>query len=215
MTITTSPATARTDVRAAGDTAAPTISATGVRRVGVAVAAGAGVWSLSMMTIGANPDSSLGITISDAAALPFQLSLFALVTAQLRTWATGTSRAARGMLRVEYALLALASLWTILHGAVPAFRDDAWLAVLDAFWPLSMLGMFIIAVKIAFAGRWKRAGRVWPLVAESWAVVCVPVFGILGPGQAANLVAGGHLLVGYVTLGLILALRPQVTGARS
>jgi hypothetical protein len=215
MTITTRPATARTDVRAAGETAAPTISATGVRRVGVAVAAGAGIWSLSMMTVGANPDSSLGITIADAAALPFQLSLFALVTAQLRTSATGTSRAARGMLRVEYALLALASLWTILHGAVPAFRDDAWLAVLDAFWPLSMLGMFIIAVKIAFTGRWKRAGRAWPLVAESWAVVCVPVFGILGPGLAANLVAGGHLLIGYVALGLILALRPQVTGVRS
>jgi hypothetical protein len=57
------------------------------------------------------------------------------------------------MLRVEYVLLGLASLWTVLHGAVPAFRDDAWPAALDAFWPLSMLGMFIIGLKIAFAGR--------------------------------------------------------------
>ena len=53
------------------------------------------------------------------------------------------------MLRVEYGLLFLATLWTVLHGLFPSFRDDAWLAVLDLFWPLSMLGMFIIGVKIA------------------------------------------------------------------
>ena len=94
-----------------------------------------------------------------------------------------------------------------------AFRDDAWLMVLDAFWPLSMLGMFIIGVKIAFAGRWTGLARVWPAVAESWAVVTVPSMVILGAG-AAQVVGAGHLLVGYVTLGLIIALRPHLTGAR-
>ena len=60
---------------------------------------------------------------------------------------------------------------------MPSARDDLWLAVLDVFWPLSMLGMFVIGVKIAFAGRWTGAARIWPLVAESWAVVSVPAFG--------------------------------------
>jgi hypothetical protein len=59
------------------------------------------------------------------------------------------------MLRVEYVLLALASTWTVLHGLVPSFRDDLWLAVLDVFWPLSMLGMAVIGVKVALAGRWR------------------------------------------------------------
>lgn len=58
------------------------------------------------------------------------------------------------------------------------------------------------------------AVRAWPVVAESWAVVNVPVFGALGPGRAADLVGGSHLLLGYCTLGLLLLLRPELTGAR-
>ncbi len=86
------------------------------------------------------------------------------------------------------------------------------LGVLDAFWPLSMLGMFVIAVKIAVAGRWRGAARFWPLVAESWAPVVVPVFAIAP--AVSHIVGAAHLAVGYVTLGIILAMRPQLTGAR-
>jgi hypothetical protein len=118
------------------------------------------------------------------------------------------------MLRTEYVLLSLATLWTVLHAALPWARDDAWLAVLDLFWPLSMLGMFIIGVKIAFAGRWRGAARSWPLVAESWAVVSVPAFGIFG-AAVGQYVGASHLLIGYVTLGLIIAARPHLTGART
>ena len=156
---------------------------------------------------------TLAQTVNDMGALPFQASLFALVTLQLRTAATGTSRVARGMLRTEYVLLALATLWTVLHGFFPSVRDDAWMLVLDAFWPLSMLGMFVIGVKIAFTGRWTGLARVWPLVAESWAVVTVPAMGVFGAG-VGQAVGVGHLLVGYTTLGVIIALRPQLTGAR-
>ncbi len=205
MTITSTAAPARTDV--AGTATAP--SASLVRRAGVAVAAGATIWSAATFAVGSNPADNLGITISDLGALPFQLGLFALVTAQLRTGATGVTRFARGMLRVEYVLLTLATLWTVLHGAVPAFRDDLWLAVLDAFWPLSMLGMFIIGVKIAFAGRWRGAARFYPLVAESWAVVSIPAMGIFG-AAVGNAVGASHLLVGYVALGLLIALRPHL-----
>ena len=156
---------------------------------------------------------NFSILVTDVGALPFQFSLFALVTTQLRTAATGVTRLARAMLRTEYVLLALATLWTILHAAVPAFRDDLWLAILDVFWPLSMLGMFVIGVKIAFAGRWRGKAGVWPLVAESWAVVSVPSFVIFG-SEIARFVGAGHLLIGYVALGLILTLRPHLTGAR-
>ena len=85
--------------------------------------------------------------------------------------------------------------------------------MLDICWPLSMLGMFAIGIKIAFAGRWRGAARGWPLVAESWAVVTVPTFVVLGE-SVASIVGGVHLLVGYVTLGLILVARPHLVGAR-
>jgi hypothetical protein len=114
---------------------------------------------------------------------------------------------------VEYGLLALATLWSVLHGAFPALRADLWLAALDAFWPLSMLGMFVIGVKILFAGRWKGLARIWPSIAESWAVVCVPSMVIFGEA-AVRWVGSAHLVVGYAALGLILAFRPHLTGAR-
>jgi hypothetical protein len=209
MSITTTPAPARTD-----ETTARTVPTTrSARRTGIFVATGSAIWSAAMFA--ANPQSadSTDILINDIGGLAFQASLFALITLQLRTGATGTTRFARGLLRTEYVLLSLATLWTVLHAAFPAARDDLWLAVLDVFWPLSMLGMFVIGVKIAFAGRWRGTARVWPLVAESWAVVSVPAFGIFG-ATAGQYVGASHLLVGYATLGLILALRPHLTGAR-
>jgi hypothetical protein len=76
--------------------------------------------------------------------------------------------------------------------------------MLDLCWPLSMLGMFLIGVRIAVAGRWTGLSRWWPMVAESWAVVTVPALGIGGPG-VARVVGALHLLVGYAVLGLVVA----------
>jgi hypothetical protein len=211
MTITTTPAPARTD---ASTPARASITTRAVRRTGWAVAGGSLIWAAAMTAFSPQSTDDLGILVIDLGSLPFQLSLFALVTTQLRTAATGTSRLARGMLRTEYGLLGLATLWTILHALVPSFRDDTWLAVLDAFWPLSMLGMAIIGVKVAVAGRWRGLARFWPMVAESWAVVSVPAMAVFGV-TAGRYVGVGHLLIGYVALGLILALRPHLTGARS
>ena len=126
---------------------------------------------------------------------------------------TGTSRPAGGLLKVEYVLLTLATLWSVLHGAVPAFRDDLRLSVLDAFWPLSMLGMAVIGVKILFAGRWRGLSRIWPTIAESWAPVCVPGAVLVGT-TGIRWVGSAHLLVGYTVLGLILAFRPHLTDPR-
>ncbi|GAA4722027.1 hypothetical protein [Phytohabitans rumicis] len=214
MGITTEPVPARTDLTAAGaEPAVPAIAATRVRRHGAVVAAGALMWAAGIVAFGLNPPTEVGVSLSDLIAVPFQLGLFALVHIQSRTGAAGTSRAARVMLRIEYVLLALATAWSILHGAVPAWRDDAWLAVLDLFWPLSMLGMFAIGVKIAVAGRWRGPARFWPLVAESWAVVTVPATIALGD-TAGQWVGAGHLLIGYAVLGLILARRPALTDVR-
>jgi hypothetical protein len=218
MSIYTNPAYARTDVAArpadtpppAGVAPADALTDPAVRRAGRMVAAGALIWAGTTAAVGNTPDWSVGIAISDFGALPFQLGLFALVAAQLKTQATGVTRFARGMLRVEFGLLALATLWTVLHGGVPALRDDLWLAILDVFWPLSMLGMAVIGVKIAFAGRWRGAARVWPVVAESWAPVTVPAFVIGGP-TVGQWVGVTHLVLGYTVLGLILALRPALT----
>ena len=76
-----------------------------------------------------------------------------------------------------------------------------------------MLGMFVIGIKIALAGRWRGALRWWPLVAESWAVVTVPSAVIFGQ-SVGDWVGATHLLIGYVVVGLLLARRPELTDVR-
>ena len=193
--------------------AAPSTDVARVRRTGLALAATSAFWSLATYAMDAHQESEVGQTITDAVALPFQLSLFALVAVQLRTRATGTGRVAVGLLHLERVFLALATAYTVLHGAFPSLRGEPWLAVLDAFWPLSMLGMLLIGVKIAFAGRWRGPLRGWPAFAESWALFAVPSYVLFGTG-VASVVGATHLLLGYTLLGLLLHRRPDLTGAR-
>ncbi|HTJ34031.1 MAG TPA: hypothetical protein VL738_12440 [Dactylosporangium sp.] len=210
MTIRTEPIPARTDLP---PVVTARISARSTRALGLALTAGTLSWAAAIFTVGNNPTDSLGLTITDVGGGLFQLGLFALLAVQLRTSATGTTKVARGMLYVEHVLLTIATVWSFLH-AIPSLRDAAWLVPMDIFWPLSMLGMFVIGLKILFARRWRGAARIWPMVAESWAVVTVPTFAILG-SPIADYVGGSHLLIGYATLGAIVAFRPELTGARA
>jgi hypothetical protein len=198
---------ARTDAAPSPAVAADQLPPATVRRLGLGLVAGAGIWSAASFVYGFTPDTEVGIKATDLTGFAFQLGVLSLLQLQLRTRAIGTSRKAVGFLKVERVLLALAMAWSLIHGLVPSVREDAWLVALDVFWPLSMLGMFAIGVKIAFAGRWRGPARFYPLVAESWAVVSIPAMGIFGP-SVGNVVGATHLVVGYVTLGLLIALRP-------
>lgn len=211
--ISTSPARARTDVPADPPATgrAPIAPAT-VRGLGLALSAGTLAWAASIFVYGTQADG-FGERVGDLTGLLFQLGIFALLTVQIRTQATGTSRVSRVMLKVELGLLGLAGVWSLLHGLLPeAAQDGPAMQVLDLFWPLSMLGMMVIGIKLAVAGRWRGTLRWWPLIAESWAVVTVPAFILLGEG-ISNWIGGLHLIVGYATLGALLALRPELTAA--
>ncbi|WP_238016877.1 hypothetical protein KZZ52_12230 [Dactylosporangium sp. AC04546] len=211
MTIRTEPIPARTDLGPAP--VSPGISARATRIAGAILTAGSLSWSAAIFTVGNNPDTSLGLTIQDFAGGLFQIGIFALLTVQLRTQATGVSKAARVALYVEHVILAIATIWSFLH-AIPALRDAAWLVPMDICWPLSMFGMFLIGVKLIFTKRWKGAARVWPFVAETWFICTVPAFVIFGDSRWVDVIGGTHLVIGYATLGAILALKPRLTGAR-
>jgi hypothetical protein len=208
MSIQSRPAPARTDLAAAVATVheSPTISSATIRRVGAGLATGTVLWA-STMVIWGSQATGFGGRMGDLGGLAFQLGLFGLLQVQLRTRAAGTSRKAVAMIKVEHVLLAIASLWSLLHAITP---ETGWLVVLDVFWPLSMLGMGVIGVKIALAGRWRGALRVWPLVAESWVFFAVPAYAVIG-GMTASYVGAAHLLAGYTMLGVLLARRPELT----
>jgi hypothetical protein len=215
MTLSTTPAPARTDAPQAAPTApahAAPASTRSVRRAGIAVAGGTAAWAAGILVFGLDPAEGWQRLTYDLSSLLFQLGLVALVGVQLRTRATGTGRLARGLLHAEHVLLGLAIVATVSWALVPSQRETALFLALDAFWPLSMLGMFAIGVRIAIAGRWQGLARFWPLGAESWAPVVIPAAAVFA--GASSYIAAGHLLLGYTALGLVLARRPELTGAR-
>ncbi|GAA3236604.1 hypothetical protein [Nonomuraea helvata] len=177
-----------------------------MRAVGHTV--GALTWAAAIFVFGTK-GVGVGERVVDLTGLVFQLGIFCLLWVQMKTQAIGTSRAAAVALRLEAAVLGVASVWSLLHGLLPdGLKDAPWLSPMDLCWPLSMLGMAAISVKLAAAGRWRGPLRWWPLLAESWAVVTVPSYILVGE-QLAQLIGGGHLVIGYATLGVLLALRPD------
>lgn len=204
----------RAAVMAARAAALPPVPTRTARLTGALVAVGAVSWATSFLLVGGHSETETGKTVGDLMAIPFQAGLFALLALQLRTRAAGLGRGVRGFMYLELVLLSMATAWSFIHGLAPSLRDEAWLAVLDVSWPLSMLGMAVLGVKIALTGRWRGPVRFWPAVAESWAPVCVPLYVLFGGGLYADITGAVHLLLGYTALGVLLVLRPHLTGAR-
>ena len=204
MSLTQTPAPARSDLATA--TASDRTGRTHPYRFhGTILTAGAVAWSIAIALFGADPgDKTVPLVGFAIGSGFFQLGVMALLRVLWRSKALGPGRLARFFLRAETVVLSLA----IGSTTVDALRlsdltQPGWL-MLDLCWPLSMLGMFAIGVRIAIAGRWQGVSRFWPMVAESWAVVTVPSLAIGGP-SLARVVGALHLLVGYSVLGQIVA----------
>ncbi|MGZ5399829.1 MAG: hypothetical protein ACXWDM_07425, partial [Nocardioides sp.] len=178
MSVSHSPAPARSDVV----TTAPT-GATAHRPYlvhGRMLSIGAVAWSVSVLLTGPDPASSLGLVVFGIGSGLFQVGLLFLLRALWRSQALGDGRIARAALRVETVFVGLAMASTFVDMIAVSDLSKPYWAMLDAFWPLSMLGMFLIGIRIAIAGRWTGASRFWPMVAESWAVVTIPAMVIGG-----------------------------------
>ena len=202
MTISHSPAPARSDVAASAPTGSSPRHPYAVH--GRVLSGGAVAWAVSMAFFGLNPDTTVGLAVQGLGAALFQVGLLFLLRTLWRTRALGDGRFARGVLRFEAFLVTMAIGSTVVDAVQLSDLSQPGWAVLDAFWPFSMLGMFFIGIRIAVAGRWKGASRFWPMVAESWAVVTIPAMGIFGE-TVGLVVACLHLLVGYTVLGVLVS----------
>jgi hypothetical protein len=166
---------------------------------------GAAMWAVATAFTGVDPgDSTTELLVFGVGSGAFQIGLYGLLRALWLTQALGTGRLAHFFLRLEalFVTLAIGSTLVDMFG-ISDLSEPGWL-LLDAFWPISMLGMFLIGIRIAVAGRWRGASRFWPLVAESWAVVTIPTLGLFGY-TAATVVSCVHLLVGYTVLGVLVS----------
>lgn len=202
MTISHSPAPARSDVApAAPGTSTPSRPFLLHGRV---LTAGALAWAGAMAVTGLDPQTHGAEVAFSAGSGLFQVGVLFLLRTLWRTRAIGEGRLARAVLRVETVAVALAMCSTLADGLGLTDMDQVGWMLLDAFWPLSMLGMFLIGIRIAVAGRWQGVTRWWPMVAESWAVVTIPALGIFGE-TVGHVVACAHLVVGYAVLGVLVS----------
>jgi hypothetical protein len=205
MSLTQTPAPARSDLTGTRATHPATrLTDRPYFRHGTMLTVGALVWSSMIAVFGLNSESTVYQYAHNASAFLFQVGVLALVRVLWRTKAIGVGKVARTVLRVEVGALVLAMASTASDFLGLTNLDNPASLALDMFWPISMLGMFLIGVRIAVAGRWKGLSRFWPILAESWAVVTVPTMGIFGEG-VARWVGAAHLVVGYAVLGQIVA----------
>lgn len=204
MTVIQTPAAARSDVPRPSSTASSPLRPYRVQ--GALLTTGALAWVAGHIIGGSvDPsDAALDRIAYGVGSGLFQVGLLALLTVLYRTQALGEGRLARFFLRLEAGLITLAIASTTVDTIGVSDLDKAGWAMLDAFWPFSMLGMFFIGIRIAVAGRWQGVARYWPMVAESWAIVVIPTLGIFGAG-VATAVSCVHLTVGYAVLGRIVA----------
>jgi hypothetical protein len=197
------PAPARSDVprRTPTDSTGPTRP---FFKRGMLLTVGAVAWGVDTLIFGTDPSTTTEEVLSSTTGGVFQLGLLGLLTVLFATKALGDGRLARFFIRFEAVLLFFAIGSTVADGIGVSNLDQPGWAMLDAFWPLSMLGMFFIGIRIAIAGRWHGKARFWPLIAESWGPIVVPTFGIFG-SSVAGVVSFVHLCVGYGVLGQIVA----------
>jgi hypothetical protein len=204
MSLTRTSAPARSDVTT--DASQPLVAPNPrpYFRHGTMLTVGALAWSSMIAVFGFNNESTAYQYAHNAGAFLFQIGVLSLVRVLWRSKAIGAGKVARTVLRIETGALVLAMASTTSDFFGLTNLDNPASLALDMFWPISMLGMSLIGIRIAIAGRWKGLSRFYPMVAESWAVVTVPTMGILGEG-VARWVGAAHLVLGYAVLGQIVA----------
>ncbi len=170
------------------------------RAVGISLTVSTLAW-LTATTLWADDEGfGLGSIVGGASALAFQAALIGLLTLQVRTRAMGAGKVARGFYHLQFGLTGGAIVSSILDMFWLAHGSIVW-AVFDVCWPLSMLGMFGIGIRIAIAGRWTGALRWQTLFAQSWLFWAIPLMAVPAVGQIAP---AAQLPLGYSVLGVVL-----------
>lgn len=178
--------------------------------LGALVASGGVLWGLSWILSPSEEGNNSQVEIWASGV--FQLGLLALLAVMWVSRATGTSRTARALLAAEVVAVILALAWTVPYLFDANRPTTGILVVLDAFWPLSMLGLVVIGVLVTRAGQWPTPLRHLPLVASLLIPVDLAV--MWASDEVRYAVMGGYLAVSYGLLGLSMVrqsdrLQPQ------
>ncbi len=168
-----------------------------VSALGVLVSLGGILWGLAWVVTPSEEGSNSQVEIWASGV--FQLGLLGLLTVMWFSHATGPGRTARGVLAAEVVALLLAIAWTVPYLFDANRPTTGVLVVLDAFWPLSMLGLIVVGVSVARARQWPAPLRYLPLVASLLIPVDIAV--AWASDDVRNAVMGVYLAASYGLLG--------------
>ena len=171
-----------------------------IRGLGALIAAGGIVWGLAWIVSPSRQGVNSQVEIWASGV--FQAGLLALLAVMWVTAATGTGRAARGVLAAEVVAVILAVAWTVPFLFDANRPHTGVLVVLDAFWPLSMAGFIVVAVMVVRARSWPAPLRYLPLVASLLIPIDIAVS--WAPETVRDIVMGGYLALAYGATGLAL-----------
>ncbi|WP_328474726.1 hypothetical protein OHA21_15975 [Actinoplanes sp. NBC_00393] len=183
------------------------MTSTYMRVCGLLVAAGGIIWGAAWILRPSDPEHNDPVEIW--ASVPFSIGLLALLTAMWVTAATGTGRWGRGVLAAEFVAVVLALGWTLPYLVEANRPNTGILVVLDLFWPLSMLGLVVVAIFVVRARRWPTPLRYLPLAASLLLVVDLAF--AWTPDRIGSAITGTYLAITYGVLGVAMV-RTRVPG---
>jgi hypothetical protein len=171
-----------------------------VRLCAVIVAVGGLAWSYGWLQAGVLPEGAKDQIEIWTSGL-FQLGLVALLAIMRATRATGTSRSGRIILNAEVVALSLAIAWTIPHLFDANRPHTGILVALDAFWPISMLGLIVVGIQVIRARRWPTPVLYLPLAASLLLPIDIVVMAF-ATDRTQLFVRALYLAVAYLALGV-------------
>lgn len=171
-----------------------------IQALGALTATGGIAWGIAWIVSPSRQGANSPIEIWTSGL--FQVGLFALLAVMWVTAATGTGRVPRSVLAAEIVALTLAFAWTVPYLFDVNRPTTGVLVVLDAFWPLSMAGLIVVAVLVARAKRWPVPLRYLPLMASLLIPVDIAVS--WAPDAVRDAVMGAYLASAYGATGIAL-----------
>jgi hypothetical protein len=171
-----------------------------VRSLAVLPALGGILWGVAWIVSPSDEGSNSQVEIWASGV--FQLGLLGMLAVMWFSHATGPGRSSRVVLASEVVALLLAMAWTAPYLFDANRATTGALVVLDLFWPLSMVGLIIVGVMVARAGRWPSPVRYLPLVASLLIPVDIAVS--WAPDDVRNAVMGVYLAAAYGSVGVAM-----------
>lgn len=174
-----------------------------IRACGALVILGGLMWAYGWLQAGVLPEG-VNDQVEIYTSGLFQIGLVAMLATMRATDATGTTRAGRIVLNAEMVAVALAMAWTVPFLFDANRPHTGILVVLDAFWPLSMLGLIAVGALVVRARVWPKPARYLPLAASLLLPVDIVLMGAGASEWTQIVVRSLYLAATYSVLGFAI-----------